>query len=608
MTDHSTPPRAQEDYRLPNFLRLADALHPIRPSVGRLDAWPARLGTALSLIIEGFDGVAGRWGWSRLAVPEPERSGFVRERDQAFRDRYERPVLEATLAWRESDPRGCPVWAQELADAGQAAGFGPTGSNGEDPEQRLRRAVRDRDGALRLGVRIPVLKRIDGMPNDQTPDAEAHRSLERGYGLLTSVWSEFAKAAAPEAPPEPGIDPAAVDPHPISPEQAAHHRREIAERRASVERLRARHRDCTDPAKSGDILDKIGSHEQSIAQHLLRLRASGLDPDAAPDRPPTSDGGAGQSDGRERPLAAAPDRPPTSAPGAEAPAALGTEAPAVVAADPTRPEAKADEQPWPEAAAVAPDARSDRGPSAAEIMVLLKLGRHHAAAARRCFNHMVRPAKDEPDGAMQAGIAAVEFRDRFYPAWKDAGGQCPYGWPDDIQAVLRSLGDADWHISRFRVSGEFDPVRALVALVALDARLDRLAAAVAGVDAPGNMAPAAPGARLRSTGAATGRPTAPGAEAPDIVPTGPARPGPAPERLTPGSRAIGAALDLKKAGEPVTLKAACARAGVDRGHVRNRYPDAVKTIRALGSPDRRPRRGVRDRRTGEIGGVDDPED
>ena len=31
------PPRAQEDYRLPNFLRLADALHVIRPSVGRLD-------------------------------------------------------------------------------------------------------------------------------------------------------------------------------------------------------------------------------------------------------------------------------------------------------------------------------------------------------------------------------------------------------------------------------------------------------------------------------------------------------------------------------------------------------------------------------------------
>ena len=79
-------------------------------------------------------------------------------------------------------------------------------------------------------------------------------------------------------------------------------------------------------------------------------------------------------------------------------------------------------------------------------------------------------------------------------------------------------------------------------------------------------------------------------------------------RLTLTARAIGAALDLKKEGLRVSLKAACKRAGVDRGHLRKRYPDAVKAIRAVSTPDRSPRRGTRDRRTGHIDGVDDSEE
>lgn len=69
-----------------------------------------------------------------------------------------------------------------------------------------------------------------------------------------------------------------------------------------------------------------------------------------------------------------------------------------------------------------------------------------------------------------------------------------------------------------------------------------------------------------------------------------------------------AALDMQKAGERVTLKGACDRAGVDRGHVREKYPDAVKAVRALSTPDRTPRRGTRDRRTGDVDAVDGPED
>lgn len=79
-------------------------------------------------------------------------------------------------------------------------------------------------------------------------------------------------------------------------------------------------------------------------------------------------------------------------------------------------------------------------------------------------------------------------------------------------------------------------------------------------------------------------------------------------RLTPGARAIGAALDMQKEGAAVSLKAVCKRAEVDRPNLKRRYPDAVKAIQALAAPKQAPRRGTRDRRTGDIDGVVDPEE
>jgi hypothetical protein len=54
--------------------------------------------------------------------------------------------------------------------------------------------------------------------------------------------------------------------------------------------------------------------------------------------------------------------------------------------------------------------------------------------------------------------------------------------------------------------------------------------------------------------------------------------------LTPGGRALAAAIELKKEGKLVSLNAACKRAGVDRKNVRNRYPDAVIGIKGLTFP------------------------
>jgi len=75
---------------------------------------------------------------------------------------------------------------------------------------------------------------------------------------------------------------------------------------------------------------------------------------------------------------------------------------------------------------------------------------------------------------------------------------------------------------------------------------------------------------------------------------------------TPAARVLAAAYDLQREGKPISLRSACERAGVDRAHLRQKYPEAVRAILRMKTPDRTPRRGVRDRRTGDIDALDDP--
>jgi hypothetical protein len=80
--------------------------------------------------------------------------------------------------------------------------------------------------------------------------------------------------------------------------------------------------------------------------------------------------------------------------------------------------------------------------------------------------------------------------------------------------------------------------------------------------------------------------------------------------LTPGSLVLAAAYELVKEGKPVSMRAACKRAKVDRGHVRDKYPEVAEAIDQMGTPDtdRVPRTYARNRRTGDIEAVADPED
>lgn len=73
----------------------------------------------------------------------------------------------------------------------------------------------------------------------------------------------------------------------------------------------------------------------------------------------------------------------------------------------------------------------------------------------------------------------------------------------------------------------------------------------------------------------------------------------------PASRAVAAAYALRKAGRPVSVRAACKAARVDRNHLAKRHPETVKLIEQLAEPDRAPLRGAIDRRAGNLDAWDE---
>jgi hypothetical protein len=118
-----TPTSAQENEVLPRFIRLADALRPVRRVVDKIGGWPTKIGRALRLIVKTFDAIAQRWGWEEIVSPDPARSAFLEDRHTWVRENLERPLYEAALAvssgWDESTP--CPY--DDLADEARRRGI-----------------------------------------------------------------------------------------------------------------------------------------------------------------------------------------------------------------------------------------------------------------------------------------------------------------------------------------------------------------------------------------------------------------------------------------------------------------------------------------------------
>ena len=78
----------------------------------------------------------------------------------------------------------------------------------------------------------------------------------------------------------------------------------------------------------------------------------------------------------------------------------------------------------------------------------------------------------------------------------------------------------------------------------------------------------------------------------------------------PVNRVVAAGYALQKAGKRVTARAACAAAvpPVERKSLAKRHPEVIKLLNILDTPDRNPRKGAKDRRTGNIEAVDNSDD
>ena len=74
-------PWKQEDHVLRWFIRMADALRPVRSNLSGVRGWPHRVKQGLGLVIQSFDAMTIEWGWERVAEPEPARSAYLGCRD-----------------------------------------------------------------------------------------------------------------------------------------------------------------------------------------------------------------------------------------------------------------------------------------------------------------------------------------------------------------------------------------------------------------------------------------------------------------------------------------------------------------------------------------------
>ena len=88
-------------------------------------------------------------------------------------------------------------------------------------------------------------------------------------------------------------------------------------------------------------------------------------------------------------------------------------------------------------------------------------------------------------------------------------------------------------------------------------------------------------------------------KAPVLAASGDQPPPPPDSSLTASGKAIAAAYELLSEGKVVTIAAAAKRAGVNRSNV-YAYPEAIRLIRNLATPNGRPPRGSKDRDTGKL--------
>jgi hypothetical protein len=140
------------------FVRLADAVHAVRPRVVSVTGWRPRMGVGLKHLVEAFDRIKADWGWERLDEPEPARSQYHAECLDRFSQEVKHPLFQAAISWDETFDGTEPMLdPRRIADEGREQGF-----TGTIPPDRAESAYRDAEAAYRttllFGKKIPVVK------------------------------------------------------------------------------------------------------------------------------------------------------------------------------------------------------------------------------------------------------------------------------------------------------------------------------------------------------------------------------------------------------------------------------------------------------------------
>ena len=146
----------QEDFFLPLFGGLADALRLVRPLEDSIRGWPDLVACSLPLAIEQFDLLTNDWGWEWVEKPEPERSRYVDRQRKKFRAEVERPYYEAVLSWQKGRRTiGFPSYLESVANEGSKLGFTATMApeEGRSAEPERWKVWND---APRLGMAYPT--------------------------------------------------------------------------------------------------------------------------------------------------------------------------------------------------------------------------------------------------------------------------------------------------------------------------------------------------------------------------------------------------------------------------------------------------------------------
>ena len=195
-------PRAQEAHRLPGFLRVADAVRPLR-DLQEAHGWPGWLKEFIPQLIKTFDVLAYSWGWGELLKPEEVRAAYIARREERFRESYLIPIQEAARLCRKNfSSIECPSIVEELCETVPPIDFDLMPRM--DPQDRLDplwNAVYRKRGALFLGESYPSLSGAGGDAEQFAPDRVLGETLKFAHRKLTQLVGKAESERQQRTPP-----------------------------------------------------------------------------------------------------------------------------------------------------------------------------------------------------------------------------------------------------------------------------------------------------------------------------------------------------------------------------------------------------------------------